>query len=309
MYGKIFQRMYQGSMVGAGSDVFAVWGYCISNADPESHLVELNPVLLATIIGTPVPAVEAAIRYLTSPDANSHNTEYGGARMVRQTGYSYLVVSHEQYRNMQNNEELRAYYREAQRKHRMSKNVKDMSKTFLTVKDSQRLSIDSASVSASESGEGIHKGKPEALEGKKEEPEREPELEAYAHALHMQCSCNAQALLKDTDCQQMSTNVNKEASKGEIPPESDFRQRLRALYGRRATTPWTPKERKVLATIEASPYALEELSLIEKHYAAMKAGPKDKDYRRRDMQTLLNNWSGAVDRARNWQPPKKPVLL
>jgi hypothetical protein len=134
---------------------------------------------------------------------------------------------------------------------------------------------------------------------KKEELEPELELEAYAHALHEQCSSNAPALLKDTP----------EALDGKIAPESDFRQRLRALYGRRATTPWTPKERKVLATIEANPDALEDLSLIEKHYAAMKAGPKDKDYRRRDMQTLLNNWSGAVDRARNWQPPKKPVLL
>jgi hypothetical protein len=141
----------------------------------------------------------------------------------------------------------------------------------------------------------------------KEEPELE--LEPIAHAKHMQSICNAYAMHKDTDCQQMSTSVNKEASKVEIPPESAFRQRLRALYGRRASTAWTLKERKVLATIEANPDALEELGLIEKHYAAMKAGPKDKDYRRRDMQTLLNNWAGAVDRARNWQPPKRPVMI
>jgi hypothetical protein len=114
--------------------------------------------------------------------------------------------------------------------------------------------------------------------------------------------------VKDTS-KTFLTVKDTEASKVEIPPESAFRQRLRALYGRRASTAWTPKERKVLATIEANPDALEELALIEKHYAAMKAGPKDKDYRRRDMQTLLNNWAGAVDRARNWQPPKRPVMI
>ena len=140
MYGKIFQRMYQGSMVGAGSHVFSVWGYCIANADPESHTVDLNPVLLSTIIGESVERIEAAIEFLCSPDPNSHNDEHEGRRLLNTGGFEYFLVSHKIYRDLTNKEDLRAYFREAKRKQR------SMSKT---VKDNIGQSQDSASVSSS----------------------------------------------------------------------------------------------------------------------------------------------------------------
>lgn len=112
-------------MVGSGSHVFSVWGYCITWADPESHLVDLNPTLLAATIGDTIDRIQSAIEYLCQPDPNSHCKEYDGARLVKQTGFSYLVVTHEAYRDMQNNEELRVYMREAKRRQRQSKTVKD----------------------------------------------------------------------------------------------------------------------------------------------------------------------------------------
>jgi len=139
VFGKSFTSMYQGSMVGAGSHVFAVWGYCISWADPENHTVDLNPILLATVIGDSVERIMAAIAFLCNPDPKSHCTEHGGARLVHQYGHSYFLVTHEQYRDIKNSEDLRAYFREAQRLHRLSK----------TVKDGQRLSTFPASASAS----------------------------------------------------------------------------------------------------------------------------------------------------------------
>lgn len=129
MYGKTFSKMYQGSMVGAGCHVFAVWGFCISCADPEAHTVDLNPKLLATILGDTEERINEAIAYLAKPDPNSHCQEHQGARLVHQTGYEYFLVTHEQYRNMKNNEELRAYFRETKRAQRMSKNVQDSPKT------------------------------------------------------------------------------------------------------------------------------------------------------------------------------------
>lgn len=131
-------------MVGAGSHVFAVWGYCIANADPERHTVNLNPRLLSTIIGDTVERVESAISFLCSPDPKSHCQDHGGARLIPTTGFEYHLVTHEQYRDVKNNEDLRAYFREAQRKHRMSK----------TVKDSQRMSSFPASASESVSASG-----------------------------------------------------------------------------------------------------------------------------------------------------------
>ncbi len=64
MYGKHFSSMYEGSMVGAGSHVFAVWGYVISKADPEAHTIDLNPMLISCIIGDSVERVKSAITFL-----------------------------------------------------------------------------------------------------------------------------------------------------------------------------------------------------------------------------------------------------
>jgi len=140
MYGKIFETMYEGSMVGAGAHVFAVWGYCISKADPEDHIVRLNTAILSTAIGESVDRIVEAIGFLCSKDDDSTNTDHDGRRLLHLGGLSYLVVSHEHYRNMKSNEEQRAYFRDAKRKQRAKK--KD-------VKDSQRQSQDPASVSAS----------------------------------------------------------------------------------------------------------------------------------------------------------------
>jgi len=137
MYGRIFQRMYQGSMVGAGSTVFAVWGYCIANADPDNHTVDLNPALLAAVIGETKENIEKAISYLASEDLNSHNKSHDGRRLVNTTGYEYFLPSHEDYRKILNGEDLRQYFRTKKREQRaVSKTVKDMSATPVYVSDS-----------------------------------------------------------------------------------------------------------------------------------------------------------------------------
>jgi hypothetical protein len=165
MYGKAFATMYEGSMVGAGAHVFAVWGYCIAKADPDSHTVNLNPALLSPIIGETVERINAAIEYLCSPDEHSHNDDQGGRRITKASGYEYFLVSHEHYRNIRSNMELRQYFREEKRKQRKLDVVQDMSKTCprhsKTVQDSPRhpnvvqdiprLSQTPASASASES--------------------------------------------------------------------------------------------------------------------------------------------------------------
>ncbi len=122
MYGKIFSSMYEGSMVGAGPVVFAVWGYCIAKADVDGTLL-LNPALLAPIIGTSRVDIEGAINYLLKPDPHSKNPEHEGRRLLHQSGYQYFVVSHEHYRDMKNNEDRREYMREYMRKKREKQDV------------------------------------------------------------------------------------------------------------------------------------------------------------------------------------------
>jgi hypothetical protein len=116
MYGKHFESTYSGSMLGAGSDVFAVWGYVIAHT--RNSQVELNPQLLAVIIGAPPEAMEQAVSYLCAPDARSRSTNEDGRRLVREGQFAYRVVNHAEYAKIRNEDERREYNREAQRRHR-----------------------------------------------------------------------------------------------------------------------------------------------------------------------------------------------
>jgi len=161
MYGKIFASTFTGSMFGAGSDVFAVWGYVIANA--QDSRIELNSKMLAATLGSSPEKIEDAIEYLCRPDPDSRNPEHEGRRLVREGQYQYLVVSHGIYRGLQDNNELRAYNRERQRAYRANKKGKCHTELSRTVTDCHRLSrpvttSNNASAFASASKEGSNQG-------------------------------------------------------------------------------------------------------------------------------------------------------
>lgn len=81
------------------------------------------------------------------------------------------------------------------------------------------------------------------------------------------------------------------------PWEGDWR-RLGKLFRRRESTQPTQKELKALKVI--TPIPAEDFKLIEAYYNF--SHPPAADYRRRDLQTLLNNWPGELDRARRFRP-------
>jgi len=121
MYGKHFQSMYTGSMVGSGALVFAVMGYVIANAVPDRKVgtqVELNPRLLKAILGEPEDAIVRAIEFLCSPDPQSRTKEEEGRRLVRLGQFDYRVVNGEKYRAIRDEETRRQQNRDAQARHR-----------------------------------------------------------------------------------------------------------------------------------------------------------------------------------------------
>ena len=71
--------------------------------------------------------------------------------------------------------------------------------------------------------------------------------------------------------------------------------RVGELFNRNESTLWTIGETESLSQIGPSG---KELTLIKNYYTAV--FPKDKDYRRRKLLTLLNNWNSELDRARAW---------
>lgn len=109
MFGKFFASTFTGSMIGAGPEVFAVWAYVIANTHHST--VELNPVLLAHMIGAEPKAIEDAIAYLCAPDPSSRSKVAEGRRLIREGEFAYHVPNHEHYRSIRNEDERREYNR------------------------------------------------------------------------------------------------------------------------------------------------------------------------------------------------------
>lgn len=120
----------------------------------------------------------------------------------------------------------------------------------------------------------------------------------------------------DSTCEQMFSDVVK--SCGILPPSSSSspppspppyvvgwapdpcQQRLNSVFRRKDSTKWSLKEERAYKAIK--PVAEDELKLIEAYYSA--SIKPENDIRRKDLGTLLNNFPGEVDRARNFKPVK-----
>ena len=75
--------------------------------------------------------------------------------------------------------------------------------------------------------------------------------------------------------------------------------RLEKLFGRREKTSWSQKEKEALRKI--GDIDDEDLSLLERFYFfALPANTDDDRWLRKNLQTLLNNYNGELDKARLW---------
>ena len=75
--------------------------------------------------------------------------------------------------------------------------------------------------------------------------------------------------------------------------------RLGKLFNRKPTTRWSLGEIKAWRKI--TPVDESDFKFLEIYYAA--SWPEGADYRRRDLATMLNNFTGEIDRARNFKEP------
>ncbi len=147
MYGKYFASTFTGSMFGAGCEVFALWGYVIAMA--VDGTVELNPAYLAAVLGATPEQVQSALDTLCAPDPRSRTPTADGARLIHESAFTYSVVNHGAYRAIRNEEERRAYNRNAKRKQRAVIPTKTgKSRVSPSVIDKPKLSIVSAHTEA-----------------------------------------------------------------------------------------------------------------------------------------------------------------
>jgi hypothetical protein len=92
------------------------------------------------------------------------------------------------------------------------------------------------------------------------------------------------------------TEKIRRGSGSRVSKNSDLMIRIGAFLSRRETTKWSIKEHDALKALGDLEEA--EIDVLEDYYRAEL--PKDSDYRRRDVITLLNNWTGELDRAREF---------
>lgn len=128
-FGKHFASMYEGSLIGAGSVVFAVMGYVIANQVPElvdggeRMVVTLNPRLLGMILGDGEEAVAGAVKFLCRPDKGSNSKVEDGKRLVRLSEFDYWVVNGRFYRELGREERKREQNRAAQARFRLKRSA------------------------------------------------------------------------------------------------------------------------------------------------------------------------------------------
>jgi len=96
----------------------------------------------------------------------------------------------------------------------------------------------------------------------------------------------------------------REESNTPLPPtggkKGPLQLRAEAIFKRRPETPLTAREARAFTTSRGAIEATTEADwlLLEAFYAA----PQSETYARKDLATLIANWSGEIDRARLWRP-------
>lgn len=88
-------------------------------------------------------------------------------------------------------------------------------------------------------------------------------------------------------------NTLNHTGSDEDPEVEALRLRIGSWFKRRPTTQWSAKEMKVLKEVIKLKTPREDIDLLEKRYLS---GVK---FLRRDPITLMNNWNGEIDIARN----------
>lgn len=147
MYAKVFKSMYDGSMYGAGTTIFAVWGWVLINADKEGF-VEINPKRLADILGTESAQVSTAIDYLMAEDPHSRTKTLNGRRIEKIGEFKYHIVNYVKYREIRSAEQRREQNKEAKRRSRAKnkESQQHVSTASATVSNGQQRSAMSAQV-------------------------------------------------------------------------------------------------------------------------------------------------------------------
>lgn len=119
MYGKIFDSIYDGTLV-EDWRALITFQQLIILCDSDG-IVDMTHHALARRTGIPIEHIESGIKILESKDPYSRSNNEDGRRITRlddHRDWGWQIVNHKHYRNMKNHEDRREYKRKKQQEYR-----------------------------------------------------------------------------------------------------------------------------------------------------------------------------------------------
>jgi len=124
MYGKIFAKMYEGTLYGQW-EALVTFQQMIVLCDADGN-IDMTPQAIASRTSIPLKIIEKGIRILEAPDQYSRTPDQEGRRIERideHRPWGWHLVNHAKYTAMQDADTVRAQTRERVRKHRAAKDA------------------------------------------------------------------------------------------------------------------------------------------------------------------------------------------
>lgn len=124
MYGKIFAKMYEGTLYGHW-EALVTFQQMIVLCDADG-MIDMTPQAIASRTSIPLDIIERGIKVLEAPDPYSRSPEQDGRRIERIDGHrpwGWHLVNHSKYMAMQDADTVRAQTRERVRKHRAAQDA------------------------------------------------------------------------------------------------------------------------------------------------------------------------------------------
>jgi len=137
-----------------------------------------------------------------------------------------------------------------------------------------------------------------ALRGTRCRPERHevPGREARGAALERHA-------VPPNQSESVNESVNESVTESAQARE-ELRERVSIMFGRKLGSAWSRAEMIALQAVESLGTSESDLVALSRYYRT-KLIPADKDYRRRTVGALLENWQGELDRARGFVREQK----
>lgn len=292
----------------------------------EDGIVDMPITAIQRRTNVPLETLKRAISVLESPDARSRTPDHEGRRIIKLDGcdWGWWIVNFEKYRAIATSEQKRfltrnrtAHYREKppseigqtkgyvyyamvpnalEIKIGFSKNPWARMREFQAARPGMVVIAAEKTVAATEQ---LRHKQFEALKIDREWFRYEGALIEHTQTIADQHRSSPVPLRSNyvaTTSASVSASASPSATEREPErkplPTDEIRTRVNVLFKRGDSDPWAYDELSYLVDVSKRPHCLDELKELEGWY-------KKGTYRPQKVSSLLSDWTGTLDRARN----------